>query len=238
MTGTLVNAAAILVGGSLGLALRRRALPAAAETGMHGLGLAVLLIGARMTVDGFSAPPARPSLLMVLVSMAVGGYLGEWWRLEQRMQQLGHWAEARLARASAGEFARSFVASSLLFVVGPMTVVGSLNDGMFGDWSLLLTKSVMDGIASVAFGSTMGAGVLLSAATVLVYQGLLTAAGAWLGTVVDPSALAPWSVVGGLLVAAIGLNMVGATRLRTANLLPALAVVALLAPWWPRLGLP
>lgn len=238
MTGTLVNAAAILAGGSLGLALRRRTLPRAAETAMHGLGLTVLLIGARMALEGFSGPPPRPSLLMVLVSMAAGGYLGELWKLEQATERLGQWVEARLARSAGGDFARCFVASSLLFVVGPMTVVGSLNDGMFGDWSLLLTKSVMDGIASVAFASTMGPGVLLSAGTVLVYQGTLTAAGAWLGGIFDQVTLAAWSATGGLLVTAIGLNMLGATRLRTANLLPALLAVALLAPVWPRLHLP
>ncbi|HEY8486047.1 MAG TPA: DUF554 domain-containing protein [Limnochordales bacterium] len=238
MTGTLVNAASIVAGASLGLALRRRSLPRAADTAMHGLGLAVLLIGTRMALEAFAGSGPHPSVLMVLVSLAAGGYLGELWQLEQGLDRFGRWVEQRVASAAGGEFARSFVSSSLLFVVGPMTVVGSLNDGMFGDWSLLLTKSVMDGIASVAFASTMGPGVMLSAGTVLVYQGALTAVGAWLGRAFDPLTLSAWSATGGLLVLAIGLNMLGATRLRTANLLPSLALAALLAPLWARVGLP
>lgn len=238
MTGTLVNAAAIVAGSSVGLALHRRASPAPAQTAMQALGLAVVFIGARMALEAFSANGPRPSILMVLVSLAAGGYLGESWKIEQAMERFGQWVERHAGRWLGDRVARPFVASSLLFVVGPMTIVGSLNDGMMGDYSLLLTKSVMDGIASVAFASTMGAGVLLSAGTVLVYQGALTMAGAWMGRLFDPYTIQAWSATGGLLVAAIGLNMVGATQIRTANLLPALLVTAVLAWAWRSAGLP
>lgn len=240
MTGTLVNAAAILAGGLVGLALSRYTSGRQGETAMQGIGLVVIFLGISMTLGAMQASPA-PSLLLALASLAAGGYLGERWQLEQAMERLGQRVEARLGRPGgrgSESFTRCFVTSSLLFVVGPMTIMGSLNEGMLGDRSLLLTKSIMDGLASIAFGSTMGPGVLLSAGTVLVYQGSLTAMGAALGRVFNPYMVNGWTASGGLIILGMGLNMVGATRLRTANLLPALAVATALAPLWAALGLP
>ncbi len=241
MVGTLVNAAAVVAGSALGMVLRRRADPAATDTVMQGLGLVTLFIGGQMAYEAIvTRQPAAP-LLPVLVGMALGAYLGERWAIERQLGRLGERArelvERRFGRQD-GEFARAFVASSLLFVVGPMTVVGSLADGMSGDARILLTKSVMDGIASVAFASALGPGVFLSAGTVLVYQGALTLAGAAMGRALDPLTMGTVDAAGGLLILAIGLNMVGATRLPTGNLLPALAAAPLLAWLWRGLGLP
>lgn len=241
MVGTLVNAAAVVVGSTLGLALRRRAASAGTGSVMQGLGLVTLFIGAQMAHEALvSGNPAAP-LLPVLISMALGGYLGERWRIEARLEALGERVRQAVERrfgSQDGEFARAFVASSLLFVVGPMTVVGSLADGMFGDARILLTKAVMDGIASVAFASALGPGVFLSAGTVLIYQGSLTLAGAMLGRAFSSLALAAISASGGLLILAIGLNMVGATRISTGNLLPALGAAPLLTWLWSRFHLP
>ncbi|MEW6045046.1 MAG: DUF554 domain-containing protein [Bacillota bacterium] len=241
MTGTLVNTAAILAGSTIGMLVRSRASNAAAVTVIQGLGLATLFIGFEMAYRWMVSESPRASVLLVLLSMALGGYLGERWRIEARLESLGERArkafERRFGRED-GEFARAFVASSLLFAVGPMAVVGSLSDGMFGDSRLLLTKSVMDGIASAALAATMGPGVYLSAGSVFAYQGALTLAGAYLGRSFGPATLAALSASGGLLIVAIGLNMVGATRIATGNLLPALAVAPILAWIWPYLGLP
>ncbi|HEY8498008.1 MAG TPA: DUF554 domain-containing protein [Limnochordales bacterium] len=241
MVGTLVNAAAVVAGSTLGMILRRRASSAATDTVMQGLGLVTLFIGAQMAFEAMVAGHPTAPLLPVLVSMALGAYAGERWGIEAGLARLGERArqavERRFGRQD-GEFARAFVASSLLFVVGPMTVVGSLADGMSGDARILLTKSVMDGIASVAFASALGPGVFLSAGTVLVYQGALTLAGALMGRAFDPLTLASLDAAGGLLILAIGLNMVGATRLPTGNLLPALAFSPLLAWAWSHLSLP
>lgn len=241
MVGTLVNAAAVVAGSTLGMILRRRASSAATDIVMQGLGLVTLFIGAQMAFESMVTGHPTAPLLPVLVSMALGAYAGERWGIEAGLARLGERArqavERRFGRQD-GEFARAFVASSLLFVVGPMTVVGSLADGMSGDARILLTKSVMDGIASVAFASALGPGVFLSAGTVLVYQGALTLAGALMGRAFDPLTLASLDAAGGLLILAIGLNMVGATRLPTGNLLPALAFSPLLAWAWSHLSLP
>lgn len=241
MVGTLVNAAAVVAGSTLGLVLRRRAASARTGSVMQGLGLVTLFIGAQMAYQAMvTEDPAAP-LLPVLIGMALGGYVGERWQIEARLEALGEHAKKAVERrfgSQDGEFARAFVASSLLFVVGPMTVVGSLADGMSGDARILLTKSVMDGIASVAFASALGPGVFLSAGTVLIYQGSLTLAGAVLGRAFSPLALVAMNASGGLLILAIGLNMVGATRIPTGNLLPALGAAPLLAWLWAWLHLP
>ncbi|HEY8424833.1 MAG TPA: DUF554 domain-containing protein [Limnochordales bacterium] len=241
MVGTLVNAAAIVAGSTLGMVLRRRAASAATDTVMQGLGLVTLLVGGQMAYEAISTRQPAAPLLSVLVGMALGAYLGERWAIERRLSRLGERArelvERRFGRQD-GEFVRAFVASSLLFAVGPMAVVGSLADGISGDARILLTKSAMDGIASVALASAMGPGVFLSAGTVLVYQGSLTLAGAVLGRAFDPLTMSAIDAAGGLLILAIGLNMVGATRLPIGNLLPALAASPLLAWVWKGLGLP
>lgn len=241
MVGTLVNAAAIVAGSTLGMVLRRRAASAATDTVMQGLGLVTLLVGGQMAYEAISTRQPAAPLLSVLVGMALGAYLGERWAIERRLSRLGGRArelvERRFGRQD-GEFVRAFVASSLLFAVGPMAVVGSLADGISGDARILLTKSAMDGIASVALASAMGPGVFLSAGTVLIYQGALTLAGAVLGRAFDPLTMSAIDAAGGLLILAIGLNMVGATRLPIGNLLPALAASPLLAWVWKGLGLP
>jgi len=241
MVGTLVNAAAIVAGSTLGMVLRRRAASAATDTVMQGLGLVTLLVGGQMAYEAISTRQPAAPLLSVLVGMALGAYLGERWAIERRLSRLGERArelvERRFGRQD-GEFVRAFVASSLLFAVGPMAVVGSLADGISGDARILLTKSAMDGIASVALASAMGPGVFLSAGTVLIYQGALTLAGAVLGRAFDPLTMSAIDAAGGLLILAIGLNMVGATRLPIGNLLPALAASPLLAWVWKGLGLP
>lgn len=242
MTGTLVNAAGIVAGSVAGLVLRRRAAARGTATAMQAVGLATLFIGLEMAWQPLSAgQPARVPLVPVLLALALGGYLGEVWHLEEGLEGLGdrlrRGVERRLG-AQDGDFSRAFVASSLLFVVGPMAVIGSLNDGMTGDCRILLAKSLMDGVASVAFASTMGPGVILSAATVLVYQGVWTLAGVALGASLNPIVLATISAAGGLLIAGLGLNLLDAARVRTGNLLPALLLAPLVVWVWQALGLP
>ncbi len=226
MIGTLINVAAILVGAALGLVLRRGMKPRVSQTVMQGVGLSVVLIG-------LSGALETENTLLVILSMVLGGVAGSLLDIQARMDRLGQWAQRRLSRGGEGAdntFAQGFVTASLVFCVGAMAVVGALDSGIRGDHSTLIAKSALDGVAAAVFASSMGVGVMLSAVPVLVYQGLI----ALLGTVVAPllsdSVITEMSAVGGLLIAAIGLNMVLDKDIKVANLLPAILVPFLYFP--------
>ncbi len=226
MIGTLINVAAILVGAALGLVLRRGMKPRVSQTVMQGVGLSVVLIG-------LSGALETENTLLVILSMVLGGVAGSLLDIQARMDRLGQWAQRRLSRGGDGAdntFAQGFVTASLVFCVGAMAVVGALDSGIRGDHSTLIAKSALDGVAAAVFASSMGVGVMLSAVPVLVYQGLI----ALLGTVVAPllsdSVITEMSAVGGLLIAAIGLNMVLDKDIKVANLLPAILVPFLYFP--------
>ncbi len=226
MIGTLINVAAILVGAALGLVLRRGMKPRESQTVMQGVGLSVVLIG-------LSGALETENTLLVILSMVLGGVAGSLLDIQARMDRLGQWAQRRLSRGGDGAdntFAQGFVTASLVFCVGAMAVVGALDSGIRGDHSTLIAKSALDGVAAAVFASSMGVGVMLSAVPVLVYQGLI----ALLGTVVAPllsdSVITEMSAVGGLLIAAIGLNMVLDKDIKVANLLPAILVPFLYFP--------
>lgn len=226
MIGTLINVAAILVGAALGLVLRRGMKPLVSQTVMQGVGLSVVLIG-------LSGALETENTLLVILSMVLGGVAGSLLDIQARMDRLGQWAQRRLSRGGEGAdntFAQGFVTASLVFCVGAMAVVGALDSGIRGDHSTLISKSALDGVAAAVFASSMGVGVMLSAVPVLVYQGLI----ALLGTVVAPllsdSVITEMSAVGGLLIAAIGLNMVLDKDIKVANLLPAILVPFLYFP--------
>ena len=226
MIGTLINVAAILVGAALGLVLRRGMKPRVSQTVMQGVGLSVVLIG-------LSGALETENTLLVILSMVLGGVAGSLLDIQARMDRLGQWAQRRRARGGDGAdntFAQGFVTASLVFCVGAMAVVGALDSGIRGDHSTLIAKSALDGVAAAVFASSMGVGVMLSAVPVLVYQGLI----ALLGTVVAPllsdSVITEMSAVGGLLIAAIGLNMVLDKDIKVANLLPAILVPFLYFP--------
>lgn len=230
MRGTLLNSLLILAGSLLGLAMHRRLARTTADTILQAIGLFVLYVGADMV--GQLQHAQKP--LAALVCLAAGTWVGAVLRIEDRLQSLGRWAEARFGgtEAGSGRFARGLVSASLLFAVGPMAILGSIQDGTTGDYRILLTKGMMDGIASVAFASTLGPGVAVSSAVVFVYQGLIAAGAGVLAGLFTPPAIALLSGTGGLLIVGLGLNLVGATRLPVANMLPSL-LFALLVPLLP-----
>src|SRR5256886_3972649 len=165
MLGTLVNALAVVVGSAIGVSLRRHIPEGMHEILMQGLGLAVLVIGMQMALG-------THNVLVVIISMAVGGVLGEALGIEARLNRLGLWAEARLgAREEGSTFARAFVTSSLLFCVGPLTILGSIQGGLGQPPVLLYTKSMLDGVSSIAIGAALGAGGFLFPWPVLTYSG-------------------------------------------------------------------
>jgi uncharacterized protein len=239
MTGTLINIVAVLVGGTLGTLLGARLPEKMRDTVMSGLGLVTLALGLSMALQS-------KNLLIVMGSVLVGGLLGEWWRIEDGLEALGRWLEARFGRpddAAAGRsVTRAFVTTSLLFCVGPMTIMGSLLDGLTGDYQLLAIKSLLDGFAALAFGASLGPGVLFSAVTILIYQGGLSAAalafGANLaGIQADHPAVIEMTATGGVLIMGISLILLNLKRIRLSNFLPAIAIAPLVVILLAKLGI-
>jgi len=236
MTGTLINIAAILIGGSLGLAFGARLPERMRQTLVSGLGLFTLVMGVRMFFDSQNA-------LVVVASLLVGGLLGEWWRIEDGLAAVGRRLEARFAAgnqqvARGQRFMRGFLTSSLLFCVGPMTILGSIQDGLTGDFNLLAIKSVLDGFAALAFASTLGVGVLFSVLIVLVYQGGITLLAAQAEALLSEPMVAEMSAVGGVLLVGLAIGSLLELRpIRTGNLLPALLIAPLIVALLSALGL-
>lgn len=226
--GTIINIVTVLVGGTLGTLMGTRLPERVRETIMHGLGLLTLVIGIQLSFE-------TDNILIVLGSLLVGGIVGELLRIEYRIDRLGRWLECKTARggstsipdlpqSGASQFSRAFLTASLLFCVGPMTILGSIQDGLTGDYTLLAVKSTLDGFAALAFASTMGTGVIFAALTVLVYQGALTLGAGWASAVLTDPMVAEMTATGGVLMLALGLGLLEIKRIRAGNLLPAIVV--------------
>lgn len=229
MEGTVVNVIAVLAGGLAGLGLRRRLPERAREAVMAAVGLATLLIGFQMALQ-------TQNVLGVILSLALGAVIGEGLHIEEGIEALGRWAERRAGPISrGGGTAQAFVTSSLLFCVGPMTILGAIQDGLGQAPVLLYTKSLLDGISSVAIGAALGAGVLLSAGTVLVYQGGLTLAAAAVSGAMTPEVTRELTATGGALIIGLGLGILQIRRIRVGSLLPSLLVSVALTVGLPYL---
>jgi uncharacterized membrane protein YqgA involved in biofilm formation len=234
ITGTLINVATVVIGGSLGTVLGNRLPEKTRQTVLSGLGLMTLVIGVTMAIQ-------TKNTLIPLFSILLGGILGEALRIDDGLAWLGRRAESRFGSNSAdhsggedgGRFAQGFITASLIFCVGPMTILGSLQDGLMGDYSLLAVKSVLDGFASMALAASLGAGVILSAGAVLGYQGGLSLLAmlfaAALGGVTRQT---PWvvemSATGGVVILSIAFILLDIKRIRAANLLPAIFIAPVL----------
>ncbi len=230
MTGTIINVAAVLVGGAIGVRLGHRLSRKLQETVMNGLGMMVIVLGVAMALES-------QNLLIVMGSVLIGGVLGEWWRIEDGLEKVGNWLEDRFGQpedaAQGRSITRAFVTTSLLFCVGPLTIVGSILDGLTGNFQPLAIKSMLDGFAALAFGASLGPGVLFSAFTILIYQGGLTLLAKFFGTsltgiTADTPAVIEMSATGGVLILGIGLILLEIKRIRVGNFLPALVIAPLI----------
>jgi len=220
MKGTLVNTATVLLGSTLGLLIGSRLSDKIKNMVMHALGLSTLLIGLRMAFK-------TENILFVIGSLAVGGIIGELIGLEEWLESLGEFIKKKV-KSESGTFVLGFVTSSLVFCIGPMTIVGSIQDGVSGDTSLLYAKSVLDGFASMIFASTLGMGVIFSSLTVLIFQGGLTILGSKLSFLLRPEVLDELIATGGLIIVGIGFYLLGIKKIKVGNFLPALIVVVIL----------
>ena len=216
MLGTIVNALTIIAGSLIGLLFRGGIPEKYNQTMMHAIGLAVILIGVKTALK-------TDALLIVILSLAIGGFIGELLRIEDRLEQLGNWIGRRLSKDSKG-IAKGFVSASLLFCVGAMAIVGSMESGLSGDHQTLFAKSILDGISSVLFASTLGIGVIFSAASVFLYQGLITLTASSLGQFLVPDVVSQMSAIGGLLILAIGIGLLEIKKIKVGNILPAIFI--------------
>ncbi len=221
MKGTLVNTATVLLGSSFGLLIGRRFSEKINTIVMHALGLSTLLIGFKMAFE-------TESILLVIGSLAIGGIIGEILGLEEGLERLGDLVR-RKVKSESGTFVLGFVTSSLVFCIGPMTVVGSIQDGASGDASVLYAKSLLDCFASMVFASSLGVGVLFSSITVLLFQGGLTLLGSHLSFLLRPEVLNELTATGGLIIVGIGIFLLGIKKIKVGNFLPALVVAVILA---------
>lgn len=219
MIGTLINCIAIIAGASVGLLLRRGMNESISKTVMQGVGLSVILIGVTGAIQ-------TTNTLLVILSMVIGGVLGAWINIDDKMNQLGAWAQKKLTRDGDenNTFAEGFVTASLVYCVGAMAVVGALDSGIRGDHSTLIAKAALDGITAIVFSSSLGIGVMLSAVPVLIYQGAIALLGTAVAPLLSDAVITEMSAVGGLLIMAIGINMLLEKDIKVANLLPAILI--------------
>jgi len=216
LLGTIVNTLAIIAGSLIGLFLKG-GIPAKYNiTVMQSISLAVILIGLKAALKA-------DALLLVIFSMAIGSLAGEFIKIENRLEQLGRWLERRFSKSDS-DIGKGFVTASLLYCVGSMAIVGSLESGLTGNHQTLFAKSVLDGIASIILASTLGIGVAFSAISIFVYQGAITASAAVMKTILIPPVVQQMSAVGGLLIMGIGFNLMEMKRIKVGNMLPAIAV--------------
>ncbi len=240
-TGTILNMVAILIGSGLGVLIGHRLPQRTRDTVTDALGLVTLVIGAlsivALTSTAFSdsVGTAAP-LLIVLGALVIGGIIGSLLQIEFRLEQVGSWLQHKLSRKSAGDsddkrkrFVEGFVDASLVFCIGPLAILGALNDGLGLGIEQLALKSTLDGFASLAFAASLGWGVALSALSVGIVQGAFTILGALVGSVLSAALIDAITATGGVLLIGVGLRLLKIKSVPVGDMLPALIVAPLLA---------
>ena len=222
LLGTLVNAIAIITGAALGILLRRGIPDRVKTIVMQGIGLAVILIGLKMALSS-------EATLLVIGSMAAGGVVGEILGIERGLERLGLTLKKRFEGREDSTFVTGFMTASLVYCVGAMAIMGSLESGLSGVHTTLYAKSMLDGTTALVFASSLGVGVAFSALPILVYQGAITLLAGWIAQFLSPEVIGAMEATGGLLILAIGLSILDIVKMPVANLLPAILFAAVLA---------
>jgi uncharacterized protein len=217
LSGTVLNAATVLVGGLVGTLLGDRVPDRLRENVVRGVGLFTLAMGAKFASE-------TTNLLYVLAAMLLGGVVGAALRLDERLNALGETLQRRFARGTRSTVAEAFVTASIIFCVGPLTFLGSIRNGLSGDASLLVIKSVLDGFTAIALAATLGWGVLLTIPLILIYQGGLALGASLFAGALSDVQLREMSAVGGLLIIGVGLKLLSIRDVKVADYLPAIVV--------------
>jgi uncharacterized membrane protein YqgA involved in biofilm formation len=225
MTGTFLNIATVLLGGVIGLIFGARIPEKLKTTVISGMGLFTAAMGLQMFLETGNS-------LIVLGALLLGTLLGEWWRIEDGLQRLGKSLEQKFSQADedgSNKFVRGFLTASLLFCVGPMTILGSIQDGLTGNYRLLAVKSVLDGFAAMAFASTLGVGVLFSTIVILVYQGGLSLLAGQLNALITDSMMNELTATGGVILLGLAISsLLEIKKIRVGNMLPGLLLAPLI----------
>lgn len=227
MTGTFLNIAAVLVGGAIGLIFGSRIPERFKSTVIAGMGLFTGAMGLQMFFRS-------ENQLIVLGAIIIGIILGEWMKIEDRLQTFGQTLEKRFSPkgeidSASSTFVRGFMVASLLFCVGPMTILGSIQDGLTGDYQLLAVKSTLDLFASIAFASTLGVGVLFSSIIILIYQGGISLLAGSLSAIISDPMMNEMTATGGVILFGLAIsNLLEIKKIRVGNFLPALAIAPLI----------
>ncbi len=232
--GTLINVIAIVIGSALGIGAGSRLTKKSLSLITDILGLITLLGAASALIPLWSSSfidslPNGSTLLVILGAMLLGGLIGSELSLETRLDKFGETLRQKFKASSDGPFIEGFVSASLLFVIGPLAILGSVSDGMSEGLDQLILKSSLDFFAAMAFASSLGWGVAASAIPVAIYQGVWTLVGLFLGSVLEPYQIDAMTICGGLMLVGIGLRLLDIKKIAVANLLPALVIAPALA---------
>ena len=217
LTGTLLNAATVLIGGLVGTVVGDRLPERLRENVVRGVGLFVTAMGVKFAID-------TTNLLYMLGAILLGGILGSLVGVDARLDQLGEALQRRFSRGGTSTVAEAFVTAAIVFCVGPLTFLGSIRNGLAGDASLLTVKSILDGFTAIALAATLGWGVLLTVPLILIYQGGLALGASLFAGVLSDLQLREMSAVGGLLLMGVGLKLLGIRDVKVADFLPAIIV--------------
>jgi len=221
MLGNYVNTAAIVIGCLLGLLVHKGLKEAYKDIIMQAIGLSVLFIGAAVAIGGLLDPDSEAVLF--IISLVIGGAVGEVIGIEKSLEKLGMLLQKKVG-SGENNIAQGFVTASLIFCVGTMAIIGSLESGLRGNYDILFAKSVLDGITSMILATTLGIGVIFSAGAVFIYQGAIILFAGSLEPLLTIQVIREISIIGGILIFGIGLNMLEIIKIKTANLLPAIIV--------------
>ncbi|MCL2719644.1 MAG: DUF554 domain-containing protein [Lachnospiraceae bacterium] len=231
MLGTIVNTIAVIAGALIGMSLKKGLPAKLTDTLMKGLGLCTLFLGISGSLKGNNS-------LILILSIVVGTIIGEVIDLDKRINRLGDFLEKQFSKNDGSiSIAEGFVTSSLLFCVGALAIVGPLQSGLTGSYEILFNKSMLDFVAAAIFASTLGIGVVFSAGLVLVYQGSITLLSQWIAPFLTDIVIAEMTCVGSVIIIGLALNMMGITKLRVMNYVPAIFVPLILYPLLNLLGI-
>lgn len=216
MLGTIVNAGAIFIGGSIGALFGKRLSERYSEIVLNAIALSVILVG---LLNAFETR----NVLLLIVSMAIGSLLGEFINIEARLNKFGNGVQKKL-NSKDGKLAEGFVMATLVYCVGSMAILGSIESGVSGNHTTLFAKAILDGVSGLVFASTLGFGVALSALSVLLYQGIITILAGQMSSILTDIMISELTAVGGLLIMTIGLNILKVTKVKVGNMLPAVFI--------------
>ncbi|WP_291651818.1 DUF554 domain-containing protein [Clostridium sp.] len=223
MIGTIINSLTIIIGSIIGIFVKGKINEKISNTIMKGLALCVIYIGISGAIKGGNT-------IVMIISIALGGLIGELIDIDLKLENLGNKIERKVKKNGSDiSIAEGFVTSTLLFCVGAMAIVGALESGLNNNYSTLLAKSILDGISSIIFSSMLGIGVILSSVSVFLYQGSITLASGMLSNVLSDIAITNMTAVGSILIIGLGFNILGVSKIKVSNLLPAMLFAILLS---------